>query len=567
MIEKLSIKNYLIIKEVELNFTDGLNILTGETGAGKSIILDALSMILGERANFSLIRKGEDRMVIEGMFDISGMKSVKTFLRENDFQINEEVLIMRREIMRKGVSRNFINDSPASINQLKLVGDIMVDIHSQNEHQALLKKETHLSILDSYAGLEKEVLNYGNHFVELSESIKKLNEMISGRSEMVEKKKYYNFQLKEINEINPLAGEYEKLEKILEKSENREEISIAISETINLLNENEKNILSQISKSLKNLERVGKIDSEISEILKEVNEAYIILKDAYERLISFSADMDFDSNEIEKIRDRLGTLSFLKKRYNRSIDEIIEFANRLKAEIEYAENYDEEIEKTEKLISEKKGTLFKLAKELSQKRLTIAKEFDRKTNGYLKEIGLAGATFKTMIKNNTAETENEYTIDGNIMLSSKGIDDIEFLINTTKGGDFTSLKKTASGGEISRVMLAIKAALAGKDEIPVLIFDEIDTGISGSTASKVGKLMSELSKKRQIIAITHLPQIAAISDNHFSVSKKDEKEITTAEITIIRGEQKVEEIAKMLSGEKLSENSKDTARELIGGHI
>lgn len=277
--------------------------------------------------------------------------------------------------------------------------------------------------------------------------------------------------------------------------------------------------------------------------------------------------MDFDLNEIEKIRDRLGTLSFLKKRYNRSIDEIIEFANRLKAEIEYAENYDEEIEKTEKLISEKKGTLFKLAKELSQKRLTIAKEFDRKTNGYLKEIGLAGATFKTMIKNNTAETENEYTIDGNIMLSSKGIDDIEFLINTTKGGDFTSLKKTASGGEISRVMLAIKAALAGKDEIPVLIFDEIDTGISGSTASKVGKLMSELSKKRQIIAITHLPQIAAISDNHFSVSKKDEKEITTAEITIIRGEQKVEEIAKMLSGEKLSENSKDTARELIGGHI
>lgn len=565
MIERLFIKNYLIIKEAGIDFSDGLNILTGETGAGKSIILDALGMILGDRADFSLIRKNEDKLVIEGFFNISKNFNLKNFITEKDFSNGSDIVIIRRELLQKGISRNFINDTPVSISDLKEFGDMIVDIHSQNEHQSILKKETHITMLDSFAGLKGNLENYKNSFDKYKESVKRLNDLRSSRNEILEKRKYNEFQLKEINDVNPGAGEYEELESKLQKMENSEEISTAVSDALNILYEKDDHVIALLSRAIKELEKISKFDDEVSSVLSELNDAYVNIKDAAERLNSISSGVEFDGNEIEQIRDRLGSLSFLKKRFNLSLEEILKLSEKITEELNFADNFDFEIEKMENIISDEKDKLFISAKKLSEQRIKSLSKFEHTVNKYLKEVGLNTAEFKIKLSESKSDKDDEFSVNKNYRLSDNGIDEVEFFIRTIKGGEFTSLKKTASGGEVSRIMLSIKASLAGKDEVPILVFDEIDTGISGRIADKVGNLMKQLSEKRQIIAITHLPQIAAKSDKHFSVSKKETKNETTAEINFIEGENKVEEIAMMLSGEKVSETSKNTARELIGG--
>lgn len=567
MIERLFIKNYLIIKEAWIEFSGGLNILTGETGAGKSIILDALAMILGERADFSLIRKGEDKLVIEGFFDISKNLYLKNFIEENDFSNESNIVIIRRELLQKGISRNFINDTPASISNLKEFGDMIIDIHSQNEHQSILKKEVHLSMLDSFGGLKNDFENYKSNFESYKLSVDKLHDLLNRRTEILEKRKYNEFQLKEINDVNPQKGEYEDLEQRLSKMENGEKISAAILESLNLIYNKDENIITQLSITIRELEKISEYDDEVSSILKELNEAYVNIKDAADRLNSLSSDVEFDEKEIEQTRDRLGSLSFLKKKFNLSVDEIMKLSEKLTEELNFADNFDFEIEKMEKIISVEKEKVFESAKLLSGKRKKSVSKFEQSVNKILKEVGLESAEFKIKTEQTSSENVDEYSLRDNVRLTSSGIDDVEFLIRTIKGGEFNSLKKSASGGEVSRIMLSIKASLAGKDEIPILVFDEIDTGISGRIADKVGNLMKELSKNRQIIAITHLPQIAAKSDKHFRISKSDNTKDTVAEINFIDGENKVEEIATMLSGEKISETSRKTARELIGGHI
>lgn len=567
MIERLYIKNYLIIKEGIIDFSSGLNILTGETGAGKSIILDALAMILGERADFSLIRKGEDKLIIEGFFNIENNPKVQNFINEKDFGNGNNTIIIRRELLQKGISRNFINDTPASISDLKEFGNMIIDIHSQNEHQSVLKKETHINLFDSFGGLTNSVEKYREEFKKYKLSVQKLNDLRNRRNEILEKRKYNEFQLKEINDVNPAVGEYEELEDKLNKMENSEIISDTVSHALNILHDKDENIISQISILLKELNKISKYDDDVSSILIELEEANVNIKDAYDRLYSLSSGVEFDEKEIEQIRDRLGSLSFLKKRFNLSIDEIIKLAGRLQEELNFADNFDFEIEKMEKLISEERDKIFNLAKNLSEKRKSNIKNFEQTVNKYLKEVGLETAGFKIKIDQTKNETFDEFSVGENLRVTINGIDEVEFLIRTIKNGEFNSLKKIASGGEVSRIMLSLKASLAGKDDVPILVFDEIDTGISGRIADKVGNLMNQLSKTRQIIAITHLPQIAAKSDYHFRISKKDSTNGTIAEINFIEGENKVEEIATMLSGEKISDTSRKTARELIGEHI
>ena len=573
MLEKLSIKNYLIIKEAELEFSEGLNTLTGETGAGKTIILDALSLILGERANYSIIKNNNEKLVIEGQFQFDNNNKVLEFLKVYDLLsesfYSHNLVVLRRELSKKGISRNFINDIPVTISQLKNFGDLVIDIHSQNEHQSLLRKESHIKLLDNFIGNENLFTDYKNNFNEYKKLIKNYEELEKKKNNIIERKNFIEFQLKEINNVNPQEGEEYKLEIELNKIENTEDISLCLNNSFEMLYEKDNNIVAALSTVVKEIKKIIKYDSELSKIAEDLESSYVSIKEITETLNSYNNSINFDPVRIEQIRDRLGSINFIKRKYNLSESELIKKEKELQKELDYAENYDYEIEQVKTKLKENKEEVYKKASKISSLRNSSSKQLEKKTNSYFKEIGLETAEFKVGNKICESDKDTMYSIKKKnvfIQLHEDGIDDVEFMVKINKGAELTPLRKTASGGEVSRIMLSIKASVTGKDEIPILVFDEIDSGISGRIADKVGKVLKQLSKSHQIISITHLPQIAAMSDKHFRVSKEEDKEETIAKIKTLTEQEKVTEIAKLLSGEKITEASTKSAKELISNN-
>lgn len=570
MLEKLYIKNYLIIKEAELSFSKGLNILTGETGAGKTIILDALGLILGERADYSIIKKDNEKLVVEGYFEFDSEINVEKYIKEKNLQIEEEnykTVIIRRELNKKGITRSFINDIPVGISELKEFGDIIIDIHSQNEHQSIIRNETHTEIVDNFLKDENELIKFKKLYNEYSEEVNKYYELIKKNNVLKEKIVFLEFQLKEINDINPSENEDNELSNNLKMMENSEEITSSINSALELLFEKDNNVLTEISLAIKDVRKLEKYDDATKTISNMLESGYETIKEATTELRRYLSSINFDHEKIEEIRTRLGAINFLKKKYNLTVNKLIDKAREIESELRFTEVFEKEIEKLKGTIYDKKESLIKASFELSKQRKTASAEIDKKVNKYLNEIGLENATFTTNQTNLIKEAEDESFIfikdKQSIHISKNGIDDIEFMVMTNKGGEFTPLRKTASGGEVSRIMLAIKASLSDKDKIPVLVFDEIDAGISGKISGKVGKLLSQLSNTHQIIAITHLPQIAAMGDRNFYVSKKETKDETVAEIKQLNNEEKVTEIARLLSGSRLTEASVKNAKELI----
>lgn len=562
MIEKLIIKNYLLIKDAEIDFKKGLNIITGETGAGKTIILDALSLILGERADYSIIKNQDNKLIIEGIFNLKNNSAVQKFLKEKDLDDNNGYLIIRRELSNKGISRNFINDSPVNINDLKELGDLIIDIHSQNEHQSLLNKNTQIKILDKFAGIENDLIKFKSEFDEYKSIIKNYYDVLSKKESILEKKNLIDFQLKEINNINPQPDEETELENELNKLENSEEIATGLSNAVNLLYEEENNVIVNLSTVLKELKKISKFDTEFDKYISELENVYVNVKEISDSLIDYKNNLNFDNVRIEVIRDRLGNLNFIKKKYNLSVNDLILKAKELEEELNLAENFDFEIEKIKKQIEEKKSLLFAFAEKISKKRKKSALDLEKRISVYLKDVALEHTEFKINFNNVSKDNDENFNLK-NTGINSYGINDIEFMVKINKGSEFSTLRKSASGGEISRIMLSIKAALSGKDDISVLVFDEIDTGISGNTAIKVSKLLKELSTHHQIISITHLPQIAAKGSNHLFVSKFIKNESTQTEIKTLTEDEKIKEIAKMISGDKITDASLLSAKELI----
>jgi DNA repair protein RecN (Recombination protein N) len=567
MIEKLYIKNYLIIENAEILFSEGLNILTGETGAGKTIILDALSLILGERADYSLLRKEDNKLIVEGHFIFKSNNEVDRILKELEIEKNHDgYLIIRRELSKKGLSRNFINDTPVNISDLKKLGDIIIDIHSQNEHQSLLNSETHLGIIDNFMGENDLLKNYRKKYKELSDTIEKFEDIINRKNELTEKRDYLNFQLKEINNVNPSESEDENLEKELKKLENSEDISLALTNSINSLYENDINAITLISNALKELKKISEYDTEAEKISEDIENARILIKESSESLIGNLSNLNYDPVRIEQIRERLSALSFLKKKYNLNLNGLISKANEIQKELELVENFNIEVESLQKNIYNLKSGCFETAKKISEQRKTASKKLSKKINEILNEVGLESAEFKSEFNLKRGNEEDLKSVKQGkefVKLTYSGIDDVEFLVKVNKGSEFSLLKKSASGGEVSRIMLAIKTALSEKDKIPILVFDEIDAGISGRIAQKVGRILKNLASTHQLICITHLPQIAAMSQKHFYVTKKDFKGKTIAEISSLSDEEKITEVAKLISGEKITEAATQSARELI----
>ena len=560
MLEKLTIKNYLLLKNIEIDLSNGFNIITGETGAGKSILINALNLLLGGRADYSIISKNKDKMIIEGIVSVSkeNKAAISKILKEHEIESIGDNLIIRRELYTKAYSRCFINDTPVGTNELKELGEVIIDIHSQNEHQSLLKKEVHIELVDSYLikkegkKFEDKLNSYKQGYEQLLIKQSEFDEINKKKSDLDSKRSFIDFQLKEIHETDPQAGEDDELENELKTGENIEGIRESLTLAYANLYDDTGSVLERIKIVEKELGKIGEYNSDIQKILGDVSESTTALREASRLIESLLENLNFDPARVEEIRERLYKLQFLKKKYGGSIDEVIKLKETLEKDLSLVDNFDETIKKLKAEIDELVKDLFKKAGELSKTRKDKSKQLEAEIVKILKEVGFENAEFKTNIENTEAKK-----------LNSNGYDDVEFMVKINKGDEFSSLRKTASGGEVSRIMLAVKSVLAGADKVDILVFDEIDTGISGRIAQKVGRVMKGLSGYRQVIAITHLAQIAALADEHLLVEKETEGNSTITRIRPLDKNEKVIEVAKLLSGEKVTDASIKSAKELM----
>ncbi len=564
MIKSLTIKDYILIDKITVKFESGLNIITGETGVGKSIIIDAMNLLIGEKASTDIIRAGAEKAIIEGIFDISDNQNVINFLGENDYDINDE-LIIRREILRKGTSRSFINDSPAPLSHLKELGKFIIDLHGQHDHQSLLRTETHIHLLDNFGNLEKLIEEYRVHYNKLKNLFESLKQLKDIEQSTKERKDLYEFQAKEIDAINPKPDEIDEIQtklKILENSEKLYETTSRIYET---LYESESAVYDQLIKVRNLIDDLAKIDKAFFELKNDISSAITIVDEIAKFIQSYNSRIEFNPDLLEELRERLGSLILLAKKYGGSLQAVIEHRNKIEKELKLAENFEEEIQKIEDEIEIERKLCTEAAIRLSEKRRDVAEKINNSIVTILKDLGINNAKFEVIFKSRKTDNPEAFIKLGNEFYEANfnGFDEIEFYISTNPGEDLKPLAKIASGGEISRIMLALKTILAKSDKLPLMVFDEIDVGISGRIAQKVGKALRNLSEFHQIIVITHLPQIASFSTTHYVVEKKikDGRAVTT--IRKLDEEEKIYEVANLISGEEITPASIENARELI----
>jgi DNA repair protein RecN (Recombination protein N) len=565
MLKSLRVKDYALIREIEVEFGKGLNIITGETGAGKSILIDAMGLLLGERALVEVIRKDAPKAVIEGIFEPDNDNKLNDFLRENDLEEQAE-LILRREILLKGTNRCFINDTPVTLNQLKEIGNLLVDLHGQHEHQSLLRTETHIDYLDEFASVEELLIDYKKLFNELNRMISELSSLIAREQAIREKKEMYDFQLKEIDSVSPEDGEDEKITdelKILENSEKLFEISSSVYDR---LYESDNAVIDTLNEIKQDIAELNRIDRSFSESLNECENATALIKDIAEYLRSYSSRINVDPEYIENLRRRISAINMLKKKYGGSIKSISDFRDKIAGEISLADNFSEKIEEINNEIARLRRNCGTEAGKIFKRRKEVSKKIEKQIIEELAYLGIPDALFKVNIEQEEGNSGSYIIsqVNKNYKAGVKGFDKVEFLIAANKGENLKPLVKSASGGEISRVMLALKSTLAKSDKFPLLIFDEIDTGVSGRIAQKVGQSLKNLSSFHQIIAITHLPQIAGLADHHYSVEKLISSERAVSTIRKLDTPERINEVAKLMSGEKITEASLQGARELMG---
>lgn len=563
MLKSFEVKDYALIEHISVEFGSGLNIITGETGAGKSILIDAMSLLLGERASTEVVRKGAQKSYVEGIFNVKENKKVKSLLEESEIEFTDE-LIIRREISLKGSNRCFINDTPVNLNLVKDIGNLLVDLHGQHEHQSLLRTETHIDYLDEFGNYEEQLRQYKNIYSELLQKENELRELHSKENSIKEKKDFYSFQIKEIDNISPQEDEENSLAEELKILENSEKLAEITSEVYRLLYETDNSIQTSLAKVKTLLQKLNEIDRSFSEVLNESESALAQIADISVFIRNYNSKINLDQEEVEEKRQRLGAINLLKKKYGGSVKSILDYRKKIGEEFDLAENFSGKIKDLSDHIFELRKNAGNLAKSLSKKREQAAKLVKKGIEETLKELGIQEPRFKTQIVNTQAEENTGVFSDEKYFnATAKGIDEIEFIISTNPGEDLKPLAKIASGGEVSRIMLSLKSTLAKNDKLPLLIFDEIDVGVSGRIAQKVGKTLKNLSGYHQIISITHLPQIASLADHHYSIEKIAQNERVISSIKKLPQSERITEIARLLSGEKITEASLKSARELI----
>jgi DNA repair protein RecN (Recombination protein N) len=565
MLATLYVENYALIEEITVHFKRGLNIITGETGAGKSIIVDALSLLLGDRASTEVIRRGAEKAIVEGIFALPELPSLVALLSQNEIDPGAE-LIVRREVSAKGQSRCFLNDSPVTLSLLKEVGDILVDLHGQHDHQSLLHPETHIDFLDEYGGHRSILDAYKESFRALTALVATKKELLENEARIKEKKDLHEFQLGEIDAVSPVEGEEESLETELKILENAEKLFETTSQLNLLLYKGDGAIRDMLVQVRKQLEILQSIDVGFDDSLGELHSAEIIIEELSKFVQKYNAHIEFNPEKLNGIRERLGQFSLLKKKYGGTLTAVLEYRKKIGQELALAQNFEAEIAKTNKAIDAARSTCADAACRLTAKRKDAARKIAAAVVEALSGMGIAKALFDVRIELEKATSEDGLYVtigSSRVIAGLKGVDNVEFFLSTNAGEDVKPLAKVASGGEVSRVMLGLKGALAASDKTPLLIFDEIDVGVSGKVGQAVGRSLKKLSTSHQVIAITHLPQIAALADSHFAVEKKEQNGRTSTRLRELSKIECVHEVAKLLSGAAVTEAGLESAKELM----
>lgn len=548
MIQSLYIRNYLLIDHLELDFSTGFITITGETGAGKSILMGALSLILGQRVDTSVLKLKDAKCIVEGTF-LPGKQVRKVFeANELDF---EETTIIRREIAPGGKSRAFINDTPVNLPLLKEIGNLLVDIHSQHQNLRLNDHLYQLEVLDHMAANDLELRDYRSTFASYSTVSQELGRVRKEASELSEELEFMQFQHKELQSAHLKEGEMDELESELQRAEHAEDIRNALLESRALLYGESTGILDQLKSSLSQLQKIARFYNPSKELAARMESVYIELKDLAGEVELQADKTEMDPGRLEQLRERTDTLFALMQKHRvRGLEELIDLRMQLSSRIEAVTFSDEKILELEKEQEELMSVLEKQAGVIQLKRVAAAREMQKKVEAQLKILGIPNARFQ-------AEIKSTETYDSN------GSDQARFLFSANKQLPMEEISRVASGGEISRLMLCIKSMVSDRKGMPTLIFDEIDSGVSGEIADKVGGIMVRLAEGRQVMAITHLPQVASRGSEHFVVFKEDTSDATYTRIRRLKKEERVTEIARMLSGEEVSDEALSNARVLL----
>jgi DNA repair protein RecN (Recombination protein N) len=549
MLNHLSVQNYALIDQLDVELSSGLTIITGETGAGKSILLGALGLIAGSRADTQALQDKTKKCIIEAIFTIKEY-SLESFFMENELDYESQTTI-RREINPEGKSRAFINDTPVTLNQLKELGERLIDIHSQHQTLSLNGNDFQLSVVDAFAKHADVLIEYQTNFKTFKTLERQLNELIERESQAKKDLDYYQFQFNELEDAGLKSGEQKELEQELETLSNAEEIKSSLSKAAFGLNGGEQNLLSSLNEIRIILNSIAKFKPEIAELSSRINSSYIELKDLGNELESIEEGIVYDPKRIEILNEKLDSIYRLQQKHQvKTIEELIEIKEAISNKLLDFSSLEAEIEKV-------KTSLDKLNKSLSAKAKTISENRKKVIPGIEKEISSLLASLSMP----NAQLKIEQAILDSFTLN--GSDKINFLFSANKGSDFKELNKVASGGELSRLMLSIKSLIAQLTLLPTIIFDEIDTGVSGDVADKVGSIMDQMSGKMQVITITHLPQIASKGQSHLFVYKEDKNNRTYSNIKKLNTEERIQEVAKMLSTGKPTAAAISNAKELL----
>lgn len=549
MITSLSIKNYALIEKLSIDFSKGFSIITGETGAGKSIILGAIGLVLGKRADLTSLKNKEEKCVIEAQFEISKY-NLKEFFEANDLDYEDETII-RREILPSGKSRAFINDSPVNLQELQDLSLFLIDIHSQQQTQELSDENVQFKIIDAIAKNTETILSYQDLLKVYKSDKSKLNALLKKQSDSGKEQEYNTFLLNELVSAKLKSGEQAELESDFEKLNNVEIIKESIDKSLVIANEEQFGIFHNLNEIKSALQKIAPFSTEYQNLFDRVTSISIEFDDISKELQNASEKLLNDPEQLELVSQKLQLIFNLQKKHHvNSVDELLQIQADLGNTLLELDNIEEEIEALSKSIQQKANELDALAAAIHQNRISAIPVLSNQLISILETLGMPNVRFNMELLPSETYFQN-------------GKDELQFLFSANKGTDFGLLKKVASGGEMSRIMLAVKAILAQYSKLPTLIFDEIDTGVSGEIAIRMGEIMKEMSAKMQIFAITHLPQIAAKGDSHFKVSKATVGDDTQSELKLLSQDERVIEIAQMLSGAVVSDSALNHAKALL----
>ncbi len=553
MITHLYIKNFTLIDKLDIDFHPGFSVITGETGAGKSIILGAIGLLLGQRAETKQIKQGCDKCSIEAHFNLAAY-GMKPFFDDNDIDYDAEDCIIRREIMASGKSRAFINDTPTSLTLLKTFGEQLMDVHSQHKNLLLQKQDFQLSTVDIIAENQALTAEYAGCFSSYKKALQRVKALRQEIDDNLAQKNFLEFQYQELSAANLQAGELEELEQSAETMSHSEDIKTALYKADNALNNDDSGILTNIKTAVNSLHDIADVLPGARQLEERTQSCMIELKDIAQEIGRGLDNIDYDPAELDAINSRLDKLYDLQKKYRKeTIEELIEMRDELHAALENIENSDEAMEEAQRTADRLAAQCAEIAGKLTATRKKAAKTIEKNMQESLKRLGMPNVEFIISI----SATE----------LGDNGGDRVEFLFSANKNVPLQPISQVASGGEIARVMLSLKAMISGTVKLPTIIFDEIDTGVSGKVAEQMAKMMREMgNSNRQVISITHLPQIAALGTTHYKVYKEDSNGITSSHMTLLNHNQRVNEIAQMLSGSDITQAAVDNAKELLTPH-